>query len=314
MVRLQHGRHIRSGLASALLLIPFAARAATIEAGTGTSNQMPSAAIAKAQPGDTVRIAPGTYYDCAVLSADRVTVEGSGPGTVLTDKTCQGKALLIVDGRNDTIADLTLQRARVADGNGAGIRAEGGDLTVRGVRFVNDQDGILTADNHDATLRILDSTFEQDGHCEPDHGCGHGIYAGVLGLLDVERTRLTDTRDGHAIKSRALRTTIVDTTIEDGPTGTASYEVDLPNGGTLSITGSTIEKGPNASNHGAAISIGEEGVDRPTDSIVIRDNRFTNDNAHETVFVRNLTATPVQMDGNTLTGKVRPLEGDGSAH
>ena len=44
-----------------------------------------------------------------------------------------------------TIRNLTLTRARVADFNGAGIRAEGGDLTIEHVRFIDDQDGILAA-------------------------------------------------------------------------------------------------------------------------------------------------------------------------
>lgn len=288
------------------------AQAITTLVGNGTDQPSPAAAIAAARPGDTVRIAPGTYYDCAVIRADRVTVEGTGPDTILTDKTCDGKALLVVDGNDDTIRNLTLQRARVADGNGAGIRAEGGSLTVSGVSFVDDQDGILTADNRQATLRVVDSMFRQDGVCLPDRGCGHALYAGVIGLLQVERSRFTDIRDGHGVKSRALRTEIADSTIEDGPDGTSSYQVDLPNGGGLSVIRSTLEKGPHSGNHAASISIGEEGVDRPTDAIVIRDDRFANDSAHPTVFVRNLTATPVQMGGNTLSGPVRPLEGDGS--
>ena len=55
---------------------------------------------------------------------------------MLTDKTCQGKALLVIDGNNDAVRNLTLERARVPDGNGAGIRAEGGNLTVSGVAFI----------------------------------------------------------------------------------------------------------------------------------------------------------------------------------
>ena len=299
--------------AAALLLFARAAAAATIAAGTGTAHPTIESAIEAAQPGDVVTIAPGTYYECATLRADRVTVQGAGPATVLTDKTCGGKALLVVDGRDDVVADMTLTRARVADGNGAGIRAEGGNLAVRGVHFIDNQDGILAADNREAAITVTDSVFDRNGSCVNGSGCGHAIYVGVIGRLDVEHSTITATRDGHGIKSRALETVVRDTSIEDGPDGTASYQVDVPNGGGVELDGDTFEKGPHASNHAVVVSIGEDGVDRPTPHILVRGNKVRNDSGYATIFVRNLTATPAQMDGNTLTGQVRPLEGDGSA-
>ena len=78
--------------------------------------------------------------------ANDLVIEGAASETtVITDKVCHGKALFIIDGARITIRNLTLTRARVADLNGAGIRAEGGDLTIEHVRFINDQDGILAA-------------------------------------------------------------------------------------------------------------------------------------------------------------------------
>ncbi len=301
-----------TGMAACLLLCASPAGAHTLLAGAGAAFPTPSAAIAAARPGDVVHIARGQYFDCAVVSQDHLTIEGDGPDSVLTDKTCGGKALLVIDGHDVTVRNLSLQRARVPDGNGAGIRAEGGNLLVDGVRFVNNQDGILGADNRDATLRILNSEFTDNGSCQNGGGCAHGVYVNVLALLHIEHSRFSDTHEGHHVKSRALRTEILDTSIADGPDGTSSYLVDIPNGGSLLIDSSTLEKGPHCTNHGAAISIGEEGVDRPTDSIVIRNTRFRNDMDRPTTFVRNVTATPVQLVGDTLTGQVRPLEGDGS--
>ena len=294
------------------VLASAAAAASTLTVGHGQQFQTPSAAIGAARGGDTIHIAGGTYYDCAFVARDSLIIEGDGPSTVLTDKTCGGKALLVVDGNNVTIRNLTLQRARVPDGNGAGIRAEGGNLTVSGVRFINNQDGILTADNTAASLRISFSDFEQNGVCLSSGGCAHAVYTGRLALLHIDHSRFNDTRDGHDIKSRALRTEITASTIEDGPDGTSSYLVDVPNGGALTITDSVLEKGPNCTNRGTAVSIGEEGVDRPTDEIVLRRDVFHNDTGRSTTFVRNLTATPVQLIGDTLVGQVRPLEGDGS--
>ena len=225
------------------LLLPVAAGARTLEAGAGKPYATPSSAIAEARPGDHVLIAPGQYFDCAVVSADGITIEGAGDAAsvVLTDKTCQGKALLVIDGSSDTVRNLTLTRARVPDGNGAGIRAEGGDLTVDGVQFVNNQDGILTGDNAAATITVLRSRFLKNGVCL-DY-CAHAIYAGHIKMLRVSDSIFRETRDGHDIKSRAASTEVTGCDFADGPDGTASYAIELPNGGSLVARHNTIEKG-----------------------------------------------------------------------
>ncbi len=216
----------------------------------------------------------------------------------------------MTDGNNITIRNLTLQRARVPDHNGAGIRAQGGNLTIENVKFLNNEEGILTTDNPNATIKISGSEFVHNGACEG--GCAHGIYTGFIHLLHVEHTRFYETQHTHNVKSKALNTEVIDCDIEDGPKGNSSYQIDVPNGGSLLVEGSTLEKGPNAENHAYSIIIGEEGVRQPTDKIVIRNNTFTNDNEHPTIFLRNLTATPAELIGNKFKGEVRPLDGDGS--
>ena len=195
------------------------------------------------------------------------------------------------------------------DGNGAGIRAEGRNLTVEHVRFINNQEGILTTNQPQSTLVVRDSEFTRNGVCEK--ACAHAIYTGQIALLRVERSTFRDTHQGHYIKSRALKTEVVGCNIADGPTGTASYLIDVPNGGSVLVQNNVLEKGPKAENH-TAISIGEEGVDRPTPEILIEGNQFTADGNYSALFVRNLTATRAVLRGNTLHGQVKPLEGDGS--
>ncbi len=48
--------------------------------GPGAAFRLPSAAAAAARPGDTIRILPGTYYDCAVWRADDLTNRGRRRG------------------------------------------------------------------------------------------------------------------------------------------------------------------------------------------------------------------------------------------
>lgn len=286
--------------------------AATLKVGANEEYKMPSAAIARATDGDTVAIDTGTYYDCALVKQNNLTIEGVGPNVVMTDKTCRGKALLITNGNNITVRNMTLQRARVPDQNGAGIRAQGGNLTVENTRFLDNEEGILVAKNPQASVKIIGSEFVGNGRCGKD--CAHGIYTGPIAALDVERSRFFDTHAGHSIKSRAAKTVVLNCDIEDGPTGTSSYQIDVPNGGDVLIEGNKLEKGPHAQNWATSIMIGEGGVSYPSDGLVIRNNTLINNTGHETTFVRNITATPAQLSGNVFQGgKVIPLKGDGPA-
>lgn len=292
------------------LVLSAGAQARTLEVGDNKAFKMPSAAAAAAQDGDRVAIQPGLYFDCAVWRANKLVVEGVGDPdkVVITDKACQGKALFVTVGEGITIRNLTLTRARVPDGNGAGIRGEGRDLVVDSVRFINNQNGILSGTTG-GSMMVRNSVFDRNGTC--DTACAHGLYVGNLDLLRVERTRFIDTRHGHHIKSRALRTEVIGCTIEDGPEGTASYEIDISNGGSVLASGNTIEKGPKAENHSGVIVIGAEGVTQPTQEILIENNTFRNDGPWQTVFVNNQSATEAVLRGNRLSGPVKPLRGDG---
>jgi hypothetical protein len=294
---------------------PLPATARTIEVGSDRPMKTPSEAAAIAQDGDHIVIDAGAYFDCAVWRANNLVIEGTGQpaDTVITDKTCMGKALFITTGQDITVRNLTLTRARVPDGNGAGIRMEGRNLTVEHVRFINNQNGILTISRApDSVLVIRDSAFIRNGACEKT--CSHGVYAGHLDLLHVERSEFTETRQGHHIKSRAGRTEVLDCDIEDGPEGTASYLIEAPNGGSVLIRGNTLQKGPKSENRSTAISIGAEGVDQPTREITIEDNAFRLGGSYRTVFVTNMTATEAMLKGNRIPDTVKPLRGDGEVH
>jgi len=299
-----------AALAGLLALIALNTQARTLEVGEGKAYKMPSLAAAAARNGDVVKIYPGEYFDCAVWEASKLVVEGVGDAdkVVITDKACNGKALFVTTGADVTIRNLTLTRARVADANGAGIRGEGEMLLVEGVRFINNQNGILTG-LEGSTVIVRDSVFERNGTCEKS--CSHGVYVGASKLLRVEHSRFSDTRQGHHIKSRAERTEIIGNTITDGPEGTASYLIDIPNGGSAVIRDNTMEKGPMAENRSAAISIGAEGVTQATREVLIENNTFRNTGSYDTTFVLNATATEAVLRGNRISGRAKPLRGDG---
>jgi pectate lyase len=290
------------------------AEARVLEVGSDKPYKLPSEAIKDAKDGDDIRISAGEYFDCANITANDLIIEGVGPNAsaVITDKACGGKALLITAGNNITVRNLTLTRARVPDGNGAGIRAEGNKLTVENVKFLNNQNGLLGSIKG-STIIIRDSEFLQNGTCVNMSGCAHGIYAGgELDLLHIENSKFFETKEGHHIKSRALRTEVIGCDIRDGSEGTSSYLVEIPNGGTVIIRDSTLEKGPKAQNHSSAISIGAEGVTHPSREITIENITFKNDGNYNTVFVKNLTATEAVLKHNKISGPAKALDGDGS--
>jgi hypothetical protein len=177
------------------------------------------------------------------------------------------------------------------------------------VKFINNQNGILSAPQPKSTITIKNSEFTRNGACEG--ACAHGIYIGKIKLVHVENSKFSDTRRAHHIKSRAARTEVIGCNISDGPNGTASYLIEAPNGGSLVVRNNTMEKGPKAENHTAAIMIGDEGVDQPTREIIVENNTFNNDGDYRTYFVDNLTATEATLKGNKLSGPVEPLKGDG---
>jgi hypothetical protein len=283
---------------------------ATLEVGPTKTYNTPSAAAAVAKNGDRIKIEPGQYFDCAVWNADNLVIEGTGPGVVITDKTCMGKGLFVIEGNNTTVRNLTLTRARVPDMNGAGIRLDKGNLTVDAVKFIDNQNGIMGGvpgtTMHDPEQATLTGTAHRAG------SCAHGIYIGNVESVRVENSRFSNTRQAHSIKSRAKRTEVIGCTIADGPDGTSSYLIEAPNGGALIVRDNTLEKGPKSENHTAAISIGAEGVTNPTPEITVTNNNFRNDGNYETNLVVNVTATPATLKGNKLAGSVTPLKGDGT--
>lgn len=198
------------------LVLAGPAGARTLQVGPGQALLRPSQAAGMARAGDTVLIAPGTYYDCAIWRANRLTIAGTGPGVVMTDRACAGKAAFVIDGDDVTVRNITFQRIRVPDNNGAGIRAEGGNLTVEDAVFLNNQAAILTADRAGAVLRIQGTRFIDNGGCREGR-CTDTLMVGRWGGLEVLDSSFERPRGGLAISSDAAAVTLRGNHIVGGP-------------------------------------------------------------------------------------------------
>ena len=232
--------------------------------GAGQSYAVPSAAAAAARAGDVIKIAGGDYRgDVATWSASNLSICGvGGRARLFADgKSAQGKAIWVIAGASVTVDNIEFRDATVPDQNGAGIRAEGGDLTVRNSAFFDNEEGILGGDG--ANIVIEHSEFGRNGYGD---GQSHNIYIGLANRLTVTNSFFHEAKSGHNLKSRAKETRIENSYFMDGPNGNSSYLADFPNGGAVYLRGNLFHKGPNAENW-TAISFGAEGLRWSTNTL-----------------------------------------------
>jgi hypothetical protein len=282
----------RLGLTIAMLTVCLrAANARELHVGPGEAYAAPSAAAAVAQEGDTVDIAPGIYYDCAVWRANGLTISGTGPGVQITDRACAGKAAFVIDGNNVHIERLNFARVRVMDGNGAGIRAEGHDLTVQDSGFVNNQDGIL-AGGPGGELRIIDCIFDGNGVSWDDRPT-HAVSVGSLDLLRVEHTTFENARGGNHIQSAARRTEIINSTLidEGGRMSGAMVQIAGP---TLILDRNTLDLRPGAAERPGAVLVFEA-----TNTIVVTNNTLVEPKG-DVPLLRNWSGNPATVTANVV--------------
>ena len=259
----------------------------------------------------TVVFAPGTYNECAVQRAGRITYRASQPGkSALSGVACEGKGALVLGGDSATVIGLVFSDIAVPDRNGAGIRLESGELAVTQSWFRDSEQGILTAHDPNIRLRIDKSTFTRLGTCENSAGCAHSIYAGDYGTVTVTRSRFEQGTGGHYLKSRASRTVVEDSSFDDSQGRATNYLIDLPNGGTGSIRGNWFVQGRDKENWSTMIAVGAEGANYSSNGLVIAGNeaRLVPGLSRNPAFVADWTGDDIVMRDNQLGSGIRAFE------
>lgn len=234
-------------------------------------------ALLKAKDGDTIDMLPGEYRGGLLIENRRLVfrgVAGGKPVLVKGDgKPGSLKALWTIRGGQVTLQNLEFRGARSADGSGAAVRQEGGQLRVQGCQFYDNEHGLLSINDAQAQLTIESSVF----------GMAPKVVGGLHHLLNVGRIRklsLTGSRfqlgfEGHLIKTRARENFIAYNFIHDGTRGGASYEIDIAHGGLATVLGNVIGQGSESQN---PVMVGYATEDQVWDQnvLLLAHNTFVN--------------------------------------
>jgi hypothetical protein len=260
-----------------------------------------AAAAAAAQDGDTVEIAAGTYSNSDMVATwgqNDLTIRGVG-GRVHLDAEgvtiANDKAIWVTGGDNITIEQIDFSHAEVDDENGAGIRSEGDQLTLRHCSFSNNQTGILTSNKGTEEILIEYCEFNHNGLGDP--GYTHNIYVGRAAKFTLRGSYSHHALHGHNVKSRAAENHILYNRIMDEDDGQSSYLIDLPNGGLSFLIGNVFHQGTQAENvH--MVSYAAEGADNPIQALYVSANTLVNERNSGDAF--RLVGTPTAHFVNNL--------------
>ncbi|MXP44275.1 right-handed parallel beta-helix repeat-containing protein [Allopontixanthobacter sediminis] len=268
-----------------------------------TFGQLQQAVNAIGSGNGTIAIAPGTYRQCAVQTAGSVAYLAARPGTVTFDSvTCEGKAALVLRGRDASVSGIVFRGMAVPDFNGAGIRLEQGNLTVAQSWFADSQQGILSGDDQNSRIVIDKSTFSGLGTCEGSGGCAHSIYIGDYGHLRVTRSRFEKGNGGHYVKARAARVDVASSSFDDSAGQETNYMIDLPAGAVGQISNNWFVQGQSKENYSAFIAVGAEGKLHSSDGLEIAGNdaRLAPAVHRNTVFVADWSGAQLAIGNNNL--------------
>ncbi len=225
-----------------LLLLPAAVMFAEIrEVGPGKTYRTPCDAIRSARAGDVIEIDAGGSYDGDVCAwtTDRLTLRGRGGRARINAAggNSEGKGIWVIRGDDTVVENIEFTGARARDKNGAGIRLEGDNLTVRNCHFHHNEEGILSGAG--GVVLIEHSEFGYNGH---PNGQSHNLYIGAASKLIFRFNYSHNSTGGHLLKSRAAENHILYNRLSS-ENGDGSFEVDLPRGGRSFLIGNLLQQG-----------------------------------------------------------------------
>ena len=256
-----------------------------------------------ASVGGIIEVDTGIYLaDVAVWQHDDITLRAVGGRVRLLAQgvAAEGKGIWVVRANGMRVEGFDFEGAAVPSRNGAGIRLERGSLHVRNCSFVRNEMGLLTNNDPSIVLEVENSEFAYNQR--PD-GHNHNLYVGQIARLSVTHSYFHHAHTGHLLKSRAAMNHIYDNRLTDEMGGTASYELEFPNGGLAYVVGNVIAQNTQTENP-HLISFGAEGYKWPRNEIHLENNTLVNPLPQGGVFLRVAPgADVIRAVGNQLVGQ-----------
>lgn len=251
--------------------------------------------------GSRVYLEKGIYAVGAYIKASNIEIIGE-KGVVFDDAVADNKAALVFSGDNVTVESIECRNIQVNHKNGACIRFEGTNLTVRDLYAHDSQSGVMTSDNA-GTVKIEYSKFERLGGKASGKGYAHAMYI-KADTFTLFRSEIVDTQgEGSGVKSRSNKTLVLESLLSSGK-GNDSRLVDVANFGELIVQDSILQQG-NKSSNSQLIAYGlEKKVERkfPINRIQMSNNIFIFDRIKANVLISYRLADEVDIKDNIYIG------------
>jgi hypothetical protein len=258
-----------------------------VESGKGF-DQLQQAVDAIGDGRGTIRIAPGTYRQCAVQSAGRISyVAAEAGGAIFDQSICEDQAALILRGESARIDGAIFQNYRGEAGQPYhAIAWQSGSLSVVNSLFRASDGAIISGDEAGSTLTISQSSFADAG-----------LHIGRAAKFRMTTTTLANA----ALRAEAVRVEWDDNIFEDAEITTASM-IALPKGGTGRIEHNQFRPHAARPSDAPLISVALEGRGPMARSLVVKDNHaaFAQGASGHALFVGDGSADGVSVGANEL--------------
>lgn len=251
--------------------------------------------------GSQIYLKAGIYTQGLYVKASDISIIGE-ENVIFDDAAVDGKAALVLTGNNVLVESIECRNIYVKDLNGACIRFEGKNLTVRDIYAHDSQSGVMTNTNYDSFLHIEFSKFENLGGKATGRGYAHAIYANVGEFVFSDSQVLSVGKEGSGLKSRSRKTLVINSILASLD-AKDSRLIDVANYGELIIKNSILQQGNNSSNS-QLIAYGLEKQKRKfeVNRIEITNNLFLLDRKKANVIILQKQADSIDIYDNTMIG------------
>jgi len=248
--------------------------------------------------GSQVFLKAGIYTKGFHTKANNLEIIGE-KGVIFDNAAVDHKAVLVLTGKNILVESIECKNIKVRAGNGACIRFEGENLTVRGLYAHDSESGIMTS-TVPGYVNIEFSRFERLGS---RRGYSHGLYI-KADELNIRYSKFLKTKkQGSSIKSRSKKV-LIENSIIATLGSVDSRAVDMAKYGELIIRNSILQQGDNSSNSQLLAYGLEKNVEKVFDvnRIELTNNLIFFDREKSNVYIAHRLADEIISTNNIFVG------------